>query len=242
MCTVTYLPVNEREFILTSNRDEDASRAPALPIMEYQINNRSVFFPKDQQANGTWIAYDVKGYTLCLLNGAFQPHIRKEAYRKSRGLMLLDFYNFCEPEDFATQYDFTDIEPFTLIMAYSCFDTDNVILYELQWDEHKATLIKHDSTHPLIWSLVTLYTPEVIQARNNWFNDWLEKHTTYTKDDILFFHHFAGAGTTENDLVINRGNKKTVSICCINKHLSHTEIIYEDILNKKFYKNKIINC
>ena len=242
MCTVTYLPVNKREFILTSNRDEDASRATALPIMEYKINNRTVFFPKDQQANGTWIAYDVKGYTLCLLNGAFQPHVRKKAYRKSRGLMLLDFYNFCEPEDFANQYDFTGIEPFTLIMAYSCSDTETVLLYELKWDELKATLIKHDSSLPLIWSSVTLYTPEVIQARGIWFNNWLEKHTTYTKDDILFFHHFAGTGTTENDLVINRGNKKTVSICCINKYLSHTEIIYEDIVNKKFYKNKIINC
>ena len=43
MCTVTYLPVNQREFILTSNRDEDVARAAALPIMEYKINNRTVF-------------------------------------------------------------------------------------------------------------------------------------------------------------------------------------------------------
>ena len=185
MCTVTYLPVNKREFILTSNRDEDVTRATALPIMEYKINNRTVFFPKDQQANGTWIAYDVKGYTLCLLNGAFQSHERKKAYRKSRGIMLLDFYNYCEPEDFLNQYDFTDIEPFTLIMAYSCSDTETVLLYELKWDELKATLIKHDSSLPLIWSSTTLYTPEVILARKNWFKQMSHKKNQHSHSKFV---------------------------------------------------------
>ena len=242
MCTVTYLPVNQREFILTSNRDEDVTRETALPVLEYKINNRTVLFPKDQKANGTWIAYDVKGYTLCLLNGAYQPHNSTGNYVKSRGLMLLDFYQYNEPEDFVNQYNFNGIEPFTLIMSYSCSDTEKVKLYELKWDEVKATLVKHDSSLPHIWSSVTLYTPEVVTARKHWFSNWLEKHPTYTKDDILFFHHFGGTGTSENDLIINRGNKKTVSICSISKHLTHTEIIYEDILNKKLYKNKVINC
>ena len=242
MCTVTYLPFNEREFILTSNRDEDILRPRALPVQEYKIHNRTVFFPKDQKANGTWIAYDVKGFTLCLLNGANVPHVVKDTYKKSRGIMLLDFYLYNEPEDFVEQYDFSGIEPFTLIMAYSCSDTNKVRLYELKWDENKTELIKHDSSLSQIWSSVTLYAPEVISQRKNWFNVWLQKHTAYSVDEILFFHHFGGVGTTENDLIINREHKKTVSICCINKNLSHTEIIYEDILNTKLYKIKVINC
>ena len=95
---------------------------------------------------------------------------------------------------------------------------------------------------PRIWSSVTLYNPEVITAREKWFDNWLEKHSTYTSDAILFFHHFGGTGKTENDLVMNRPGKKTVSITCISKSLTHTEIIYEDILNKKLYNNKIIGC
>ncbi len=242
MCTVTYLPVNQREFILTSNRDEDVTRETALPIQEYKINNRTILFPKDQKANGTWIAYDVKGYTLCLLNGAYLPHVSTGNYVKSRGLMLLDFYLYNEPEEFVAHYNFKGIEPFTLIMSYSCSDTEKVKLYELKWNEQEAKLIKYDSSLPQIWSSVTLYSPEIVSARKNWFSNWLEKHSTYTKDDILFFHHFGGTGVIENDLVINRGTKKTVSICSISKHLTHTEIIYEDILNKKLYKNKVINC
>ena len=130
MCTVTYLPVHQREFILTSNRDEDILRLSALSVQEYQVNGRTVYFPKDQKASGTWIAYDVKGYTLCLLNGANRPHVRKDTYGKSRGLVLLDFYTFNDPDVFFKEYDFTGIEPFTMVMAYSCSDTEKVLLYE----------------------------------------------------------------------------------------------------------------
>jgi hypothetical protein len=242
MCTVTYLPLNSKEFILTSNRDEDISREAALPVQEYFIGKRTVYFPKDQKANGTWIAYDTKGYTLCLLNGAFEKHIPKSKYKKSRGLMLLDFYEFNDPDEFAKKYDFKGIEPFTLIMAYCCSDTDRVLLHELKWDEEKPHLIVHDSDLPQIWSSVTLYKHDVIEERRNWFNNWLNANSSYSNDDILFFHHFGGTGTQENDLIINRGDKKTVSVCCIHRNDTHTEIIYEDIQNKKLYKNKVINC
>ena len=242
MCTVTYLPVNKKEFILTSNRDEDILRQSALPISEYQVQNKTVFYPKDPKANGTWIAYGLHGFTLCLLNGAVHPHIKKGEYVKSRGLVLLDFYTYNDPEIFANQYDFTGIEPFTLIMAYSCVETNKVLLYELKWDEVNAKLINHDSSLPHIWSSVTLYSQEIISQRESWFNSWLGNNEGCSVDDILFFHHFGGSGSTENDLVINRGNKKTVSICCICKKDMFTEIIYEDLVNRKRYKNRVINC
>ncbi len=242
MCTVTFLPLNKRDFILTSNRDEDVSRPAALPVHTYAIGERTIYFPKDPKANGTWIAYDERGYTLCLLNGGYKPHVSTGNYKKSRGLVLLDFYAFGEPEAFATQYDFSGIEPFTLVLAYSCSDTDSVLLYELKWDEQQARLTRYDSSLPHIWSSVTLYTPEVVAQRESWFNDWLTKQQAFTPDQILFFHHFGGTGLSDTDLVMNRGSKKTVSICCINKTESHTEIVYEDIINKKLYKNKIIPC
>jgi len=242
MCTVTYLPFNQREFILTSNRDEDVDRASALPVKEYKINNRTILFPKDQKANGTWIAYDAKGYSLCLLNGANKPHEQQGNYKKSRGLMLLEFYFYNDPEKFTRLYDFNGIEPFTLILAYSCSETEKVQLHELKWDSVKAELITHDSSLPQIWSSVTLYSPDVISERRNWFDIWLSENSSYTTDTILFFHHFGGNGSSENDLMINRSTKKTVSVCCIDKHLSHTDIIYEDIVNKQIQKSKVINC
>jgi hypothetical protein len=242
MCTVTFLPVSHNKYILTSNRDEDVQRSSALPFSEYIISNKAIYFPKDQQAQGSWIAHDPKGYTLCLLNGAYVAHTRKPSYKKSRGIMLLDFYEYNNPQSFATNYNFNGIEPFTLLMVYACTNTDKIILYEIKWNESKVDLIQHDASLPHIWSSATLYSPQIINERKLWFNAWIDRNSTYTTDDILFFHHFGGVGSIDNDLVINRGNKKTVSISCINKQEQFTEIIYEDITNKKLYKNKIISC
>jgi hypothetical protein len=242
MCTVTFLPVNNNKYILTSNRDEDVERPSALPFAEYTVGAKHIYFPKDQQAQGSWIAHDPNGYTLCLLNGAYEAHTRKASYKKSRGIMLLDFFEYNDPQRFADNYEFSGIEPFTLLMVYSCTDTNQTQLHEIKWNETSVDLIQYDATLPHIWSSATLYTPQIINERKQWFNTWLDKNSNYTTDAILFFHHFGGVGTTYNDLVINRGNKKTVSISCIHKMEQLSEIIYEDITNKQLYKNKIISC
>jgi hypothetical protein len=239
MCTVTYLPKNENCFILTSNRDEDLSRPSALPISNYTIHNKEVYFPKDPKAGGTWIAKG-KDFTVCLLNGAFVPHKSKGNYRKSRGLVVLDFFNYSSQYEFIEKYDFTDIEPFSLLFVKH--QDDNLGLCELKWDGEKTHHLNHDSSLPHIWSSVTLYSEAVVKEREAWFYDWVKNNEVFTKDNILMFHHFGGTGNQQNDIVMNRNQKRTVSICCVNKiNAIETEMVYEDVINKKIYSNKIIS-
>lgn len=240
MCTVTFLPQKDNCFILTSNRDEDTSRQIALPIDKYIINNVQVYYPKDPNAGGTWIASGSNGFTICLFNGAFKAHQPKGNYRKSRGLVVLDFFNYKNQYDFIAQYDFSNIEPFSLLFVKH--QNNTIGLCELKWDGEKTHHLNHDASLPHIWSSATLYTGEVIKQREVWFNDWVNNNDVFTKDNILMFHHFGGSGDKENDLVMNRSQKKTVSICCINKRNSvETDIVYEDVLNKKLHTHKIIN-
>lgn len=240
MCTVTYLPQSSNSFILTSNRDEDVARAIALPISKFIINEVHVYFPKDPKAGGTWIATGSNGFTVCLYNGAFEAHKSTGNYRKSRGLVLLDFFNYENQYDFIAKYDFTNIEPFSLIFVKH---RDNKLgLCELKWDGSKTHHFNHDSSLPQIWSSVTLYSPEIILQRQQWFYNWVSKNEVFTKDAILMFHHFGGSGDKENDIVMSRLTKKTVSICSINRRSElETEIVYEDVINKKMYSNKIIS-
>lgn len=238
MCTVTYLPTGGSGFILTSNRDEAVERQAALPIERYVVNNKTLYYPKDPKEGGTWIA---KGdnFTLCLLNGAFEPHQLAAAYRKSRGLVLLDFFNYESPSDFVARYDFTGIEPFSLIFVWHRPQLPG--LCELKWDGEKAHHLNHDASLPHIWSSVTLYAEPVRKQREAWFDDWVNKNPVFTKDSILMFHHFGGTGDRENDLVINRNKKRTVSISCINTiSESEAELIYEDVINKRTYTSRII--
>ena len=239
MCTVTYLPQGNHSFILTSNRDEDVKRLIALPIKKYKINNVEVYYPKDTKGGGTWIASGSNGFTVCLYNGAFKKHIPIGNYKKSRGLVVLDFFNYQNQNDFIEQYNFTNIEPFSIVFVKH--QNNKIGLCELKWDGKQTYHLNHDASLPHIWSSVTLYAEEVIKQREEWFNDWTLKNETFTKESILMFHHFGGNGNKENDLVMNRLSKKTVSICCINKrNESETEIVYEDVIDKKVYTNKIL--
>ncbi len=241
MCTVTYLPQSSNSFILTSNRDEDVLRQVAFPVHKYKINDVQVYYPKDPKAGGTWIASGSNGFTVCLFNGAFKPHKSTGNYRRSRGLVLLDFFKYSNQYDFIEQYDFTNIEPFSLVFVKH--QNNKIGLYELKWDGENPHHLNHDSSLPHIWSSSTLYSEEVISQRESWFSDWVRKNEIFTMDAILMFHHFGGSGDMANDIVMNRSTKKTVSICCINKkNEQETEITYEDVVNRKVYTNIILAC
>ncbi|MGB2476316.1 MAG: NRDE family protein, partial [Flavobacteriaceae bacterium] len=83
MCTVTFVPT-KNGFIFTSNRDEDPQRA-ASKLIEEKRGEHTITFPQDQGAKGTWFAFSNRQQFVCVLNGAFEPHIRKSSYSMSRG-------------------------------------------------------------------------------------------------------------------------------------------------------------
>ena len=68
MCTVTYLPLGDHNFILTSNRDV-APKRETTPPKEYNEVGVKLTYPKDKLAGGTWIGVSEKKRLICLLNG-----------------------------------------------------------------------------------------------------------------------------------------------------------------------------
>ncbi|MEZ4901059.1 MAG: NRDE family protein [Spirosomataceae bacterium] len=235
MCFVTYLPYQEG-FILTSNRDEHVGRPKALPPKKYIINKQSVFYPQDGLAQGTWIAASTYT-TLCLLNGAFIKHHHQPPYRQSRGLVLLDFYEYSNLSDFVENYQFSGIEPFTLIVV------EEGTVSELRWDGVQLFHQLLDGQKSHAWSSVTLYEDEVIKERETWFESWQQAHPFYEASDVLDFHHFGGKGDAENDLLVNRNNElRTVSMSQIQKTTNQFLIHYWDKLNDQQYRYRIFDA
>lgn len=237
MCTVTYLPLQGEGFIITSTRDEKTIRKPALPPDKYEIHGQEIYFPRDSDAGGTWIASSPGGHTLCLLNGGFVIHESRPPYRKSRGLVLLDFFRYNDLAGFRDRYDFKGIEPFTLLVrsfqgtapegALSQFD-------ELRWDGGRIHHTPLNPDIPAIWSSVTLYTTEVINQRNQWFEQWLKDRPDFTIASAVNFHKTAGTGNIQNDVLMNRDNiVKTVSITSILRNSRSHEYYYEDVVEQR---------
>jgi len=238
MCTVTFLPEGDNHFILTSNRDEHTLRKKALPPQKYLIDGQTIYFPKDMQAGGTWIATGINNFTLCLMNGAFKKHVWEPPYIKSRGIMLLDFFNFNDVEKFAEEYNFKGIEPFTMLVLDA---SAKLRLHELRWDGVQTNLIERDATAPHIWSSVSLYEKEVIIHREEWFDEWLKNQTGFTMDSIFKFHQFGGAGDKATDLLMNRNDiLMTISITSIQKSDDGIVMKYRDVVADKFYNLRIL--
>lgn len=214
MCTVTYIPeTNGRGAILTSNRDEKAYR-PTQPPQEYPAGAVNLYFPKDEKAGGSWIALNDNGRLCCLLNGAFEPHIKQEFHSRSRGTVLTGFASTALPVgEYFKQENLQNVEPFTVVVLEQ-EEGKTTGLCEFVWDGNKKHVIHPNINEPALWSSVTLYSPENRYQRQEWFNDFLRQNEgVITPEKVLAFH--SGRHTSDNsvNLVMERGGGlKTVSI------------------------------
>jgi uncharacterized protein with NRDE domain len=226
MCTVTYIPQLDQQFILTSNRDENAARSPQN-ISSITQDGIQLIFPRDKGAGGSWIGISDTNKVVCLLNGAFEQHQRTPPYRKSRGIMVLEFFSFSSADEFFQNYVFQGMEPFTMVIF------DDGQLFEFRWDgEHKHVQVLHPRGY-YIWSSATLYDKTTIQKREQWFADWLAQQQ-FDLDSIMDFHQNAGEGDPFNDVVMNRnGLVQTVSITNIIKSDDQIQLKYLDLLRKQ---------
>lgn len=235
MCVLTYIPTENNGFILTSNRDEAVSREPAIPPRKYHLHGQNVFFPKDPKGGGTWIASSGK-ITLCLLNGGVAKHIPQPPYRHSRGKIIIDFFTYNCLENFVANYDFSGIEPFTLVVINS---NNGVKINELRWDGTQIFTKEIDKTKPQIWSSVTLYSPQVIAMREQWFTDFLEQ--PINPENVLNFHQNGGNGDEQNAIRVNRNNVlKTISTTQFVINNKAFSIYYEDLLVQRKYNFRVI--
>lgn len=172
MCTVSFVPIGPQQFILTSNRDETKQRGLASLPDYLAYEGRNIICPRDPLANGTWIAASENGRVTCLLNGAFERHQRQDKYRKSRGIVVLDSLTYPSAEDFVLNYDFSGIEPFTMVCVSNL---ENLLLHEIRWDGDRYYFKSLDEKQYHLWSSVTLYNEEAIIAKEMAFKIHFEQ-------------------------------------------------------------------
>lgn len=223
MCTVSYIPTDSG-FIFTSNRDERKNRKTSTRVVSLSIGSETIHFPKDLEAGGTWIA-NSENRSLCLLNGAFEPHIRKESYKKSRGLVLLDTYNFNNTVDFISNYDFRGIEPFTLIIITH---TSEIRLEKIVWDENEIHYFDLNPKEPYLWCSVPLYGPLELVSRKKIFERFLQNKKSISIDGMMLFHSNTKSDET---MLYDNGEKATVSITQISHAKSKTTLNYYDLFS-----------
>lgn len=234
MCTVTFIPTNEG-FYFTSSRDEKASRT-TMPPKTYNVDGIDLVFPKDELAGGTWIASNTKGKTACLLNGAFVNHHKAKQYDRSRGLILLESFNYETTSEFCDKVQLNNVEPFTLLtLDYQSGSLNE--FYELIWDGKSKFLNKLSNSDSQIWSSATLYDPTTQVKRKSLFKNWIHQHQDFEDKMILNFHNRKhGLNMDEDILMKGKGDLRTLSISQIHVQQNKAVFNYFDIEKNKDYK------
>ncbi len=228
MCTVTFFPKGNHQYILTSNRDVAPDRH-ANELLAQKINGQLVHYPKDPKAGGTWMAIGEQGRMVCLLNGGFTKHDPKPPYKKSRGLIVLESFEWDSFESFAKTYDFHHIEPFTLIGLNPVEG-----FFEFRWTGKMRFLRKLNNQTPLIWSSATLYDRAIRMKRKTWFDNWLKDHQNPNLIDVVDFHQSGGQADLINGFIMNRSNIVcTTSISQVQFKAGKTEISHLDLISQE---------
>ena len=199
MCTVSFIPLSNKDFILTSNRDESPDRKTLAP-QKYELNKVQLLFPKDEVAGGTWIGASKNKRLICLLNGGSKAHVPKEKYRLSRGVIVTDLLITNDLEAKIKNYNLDDIEPFTSIIL----DWKQQLgLYEMIWDGLNIHYTKKP-LQPTIWSSSLLYSLADKKKREQWFSCFLKTTEPITEENILNFHKTAGEGNKETNPFVKK--------------------------------------
>jgi len=224
MCTVTYIPIGDSDFILTSSRDIPFSRKKAEHPKRIKEDGIQLCYPIDGKAGGTWIGISDKKRLICLLNGGFEYHTSRSNYSKSRGLIVKELLKVHDLIKGLDAVDLIGVEQFTLIIV----EWHNQLkLIEFVWDgDEKHTKIRTQEMH--IWSSSTLYDTSVKQLRRDWFEEW-QKENDLSQEAILEFHHNGGVGDQFIDVLMNRGMGGTVSITSVKKKDSELSMFYKDV-------------
>ncbi len=232
MCTVTLIPTGPASYILTSNRDEAPARA-TTQFPSYRTSLGSLLlFPRDEGAGGTWICTSDTGLSICLLNGAFQPHHRTPPYRISRGIMLLEAMECIRPEEFISNYMFDGIEPFTMI--FTDIQDGSIVAHELRWDGEQKHVSDIDTTKNHLWASATLYDAGSVMKRKERF----EQHVSMPAgvEDVLSFHLLDHDNRHSDSIVMDRGFVKTLSVTSLSVDTRRTHMIYKDVNPLKTYE------
>ena len=231
MCTVSYLPLSNSEFILCSNRDEKHTRALAIKPEIKKFFGKDILCPIDSKGNGTWI-FANKEITACLLNGAFKGHISKEKYRMSRGKVVLNILQYANIHDFSNNITLEDIEPFTLILVQKLHKIE---IIELRWDGTNKHIKKLNPLTPQLWSSSTLYKPEIILEREKLF----QESNIQNKEDLLKFHQLDRANHEDISIMLKTPTHRTVSTTIIENKNDKVAMEYLDYVKESRFTLKL---
>ena len=217
MCTISWL-IKDDDYHIFFNRDEQRSRASAIPPQVINVNNTRTLIPIDPEGNGSWISTNEFGLTLCLLN--YYQGSNPKGILRSRGLLLKDLSSFLSVKDIDIQLKKQKLQQYASfsLLAFGLNDSGHVSKKAWQWNGKTLTNVL--LTSPFTSSSVSF--DEVSQSRLLLAQQLLEPQNV---DALVSYHKSHQPSKNHLSVCMHRKDAKTVSFSHI--HVDAIQSIFK---------------
>lgn len=182
MCTVSWL-LKDDGYQVFFNRDEQKSRAQAVPPTPFCHQGVEYLMPVDPDGGGSWIATNEHGQSICLLN-YYQGNVPKGVLT-SRGLLvksLAAFQNYAQVDEYLQSIDLKSFAPFSLLIFEPDLTRHHSTVKGVCWTGQSLVYIRPNP--PLISSSVDYQ--KAFELRSECYQAYTSTHANV--DQLLEFH------------------------------------------------------
>ena len=220
MCSVSWL-LEKQGYQVFFNRDEQKSRALALPPKKFTLNGVDVLMPLDPVGGGSWISMNQFGLSLCLLNN-YQGKLSAGSLL-SRGLLLKQLSSSSTTEQVAQQFQQLEIKrfaPFTLLVFSPNLSLLNPKVMAYAWNGEQISIYETDS--PLFSSGFDL--SNVVHYRQTIYRKLIQ--TGKSQEALLAFHSHHHPDFSHMSTCMHREDAHTVSFTHLHSNNGDFSMFY----------------
>jgi len=222
MCTVSWVH-EDRGYQLFCNRDEKLTRGVATDPQLLCRDGVRFLAPIDGDFDGTWIAANELGITVCLLNGAATRHPGADGHHHSRGQIVLDLASAKSLEEVQTRLWRCNLAPYAPFTLAVLEPGQSEMLME--WDgTEKRVLPIGESYLPLVSSSF-----DPVAARNErrgQLAQMVERSGALDPAVLLMFHQSHLPERGPNSPCMHRADAQTVSFSWVTVTDSEVSFYY----------------
>ncbi|MGV3002095.1 NRDE family protein [Vibrio sp. E150_018] len=231
MCTLTWR-VTPSGYQILFNRDEQKTRSIALPPQAFSKQDSVALMPIDPDGQGTWVATNNHGLSLCLLN--FYQGQTPSSAKQSRGQLVRQLaycQNYAQVAEQLTTINWSDYPPFSLLIFDPEKLTPNDQIPTIIWDG--LEVFPREQSSPITSS--SLEFEQVQASRLAYFNHQAKhrikhqtKHQTQPSFSQLRDYHMSHSPQAgAHSVCMHRDDAQTVSLTMINVDANRITMDYQ---------------
>lgn len=240
MCTITYLPLENGDYILTQNRDVGTKRVIAIPPERHEINGQILVYPVDPQGGGTWNAVSETHHAFIMNGAEFDYYPAAEAVL-SRGELCIGL--LLHGEALFDKLEMQKFDHFTIVLINTA--DRNAPIREWRWNGRELNTREYPGNKAYLWISHGLYSEEDYMRKTPAFQEWYSEITKVLQstdniaEKVWEWHHLKEVDGKEGFIIDRDYGVMTVSVLQTKKERGTFSYRYEDIKTEEehIYEN-----